>query len=103
MSVVSADYQPEREDYLEQVGAERMEHTLMLSRSVWHKVRESKTLSLETLQLTEMLQGLQPKQSPAPGRMTFLKWVPASVHTQNGMQRPLKEGKQQDSNPNAER
>jgi hypothetical protein len=103
MSVVSADYQPEREDYLEQVGAERMEHTLMLSRSVWHKVKESKTLSLETLQLTEMLQGLQPNQSPVPGRMTFLKWVPASVHTQDGVQRSPKEGMQPDSNLNAER
>jgi hypothetical protein len=103
MSVVSADYQPEREDYLEQVGAERMEHTLMLSRSVWHKVKESKTLSLEALQLTEMLQGLQPNQSPAPGRMTFLKWVPAPVHTQNGIQRPLKDGVQPDGNPNAQR
>jgi hypothetical protein len=72
MDLVSADYQAEREDYLEQIGAERAEHTLMLSRSVWHKVRESKTLSLETLQLTEMLQGLQPNRTPAPGRMMLL-------------------------------
>jgi hypothetical protein len=102
MSVVSADYQPEREDYLEQVGAERMEHTLMLSRSVWHKVRESKTLSLETLQLTEMLQGLQPNQTPAPGRMSFLKLVPASLHTQSRIQRVIEKGMQKDSNPTAE-
>ncbi|MGB8700240.1 MAG: GNAT family N-acetyltransferase [Thermosynechococcaceae cyanobacterium] len=65
----SADYQPEREAYLQQIGAERLEHTLMLSRSVWHKIRESKALSLETLQLTEMLQGLQPNHTPEPGRM----------------------------------
>ncbi len=102
LSVVSADYQPEREDYLEQVGAERMENTLMLSRSVWHKVRETKTLSLETLQLTEMLQGLQPNQTPAPGRMTFLKWVPAPVHTQHGNKRGSKDNRPQESSPNAE-
>ncbi|WP_404787399.1 GNAT family N-acetyltransferase [Altericista sp. CCNU0014] len=82
LSVLSADYQPEREDYLQQVGAERMEHALMLSRSVWHKVRESKTLSLEALQLTEMLQGLQPN-TPAPGRMSFLKTGTASLQPQS--------------------
>jgi hypothetical protein len=92
MSVVSADYQPEREDYLQQVGAERMEHTLMLSRSVWHKVRESKTLSLEALQLTEMLQGLQPN-TPVPGRMTFLTTVPATLHPQSRISRSAKENK----------
>ncbi len=92
MSVVSADYQPEREDYLQQVGAERMEHTLMLSRSVWHKVRESKTLSLEALQLTEMLQGLQPN-TPVPGRMTFLKTVPASLHPQGKIAQSAQENK----------
>jgi Acetyltransferase (GNAT) family len=75
MDLVSADYQTEREDYLEQIGAERVEHTLMLSRSVWHKVRESRTLSLETLQLTEMLQGLQPNRTPAPGRMMLLTFA----------------------------
>ena len=73
MNLISADYQAEREDYLEQIGAERVEHTLMLSRSVWHKVKESKTISLETLQLTEMLQGLQPNQTPVPGRMMMLR------------------------------
>jgi hypothetical protein len=92
MSVVSADYQPEREDYLQQVGAERMEHTLMLSRSVWHKVRESKTLSLEALQLTEMLQGLQPN-TPVPGRMTFWKTVPAPLHPQGRTAQSVKETK----------
>jgi hypothetical protein len=79
-----------------------MENTLMLSRSVWHKVRETKTLSLETLQLTEMLQGLQPNQTPAPGRMTFLKWVPAPVHTQNGNERTSKDDRPQESSPKAE-
>lgn len=91
LSLVSADYQPEREDYLQQVGAERIEHTLMLSRSVWHKVRESKMLSLETLQLTEMLQGLQPNQTPMPGRMSFLTLAPASRQTQAKTARSAKE------------
>ena len=67
----SADYQPEREEYLEQIGAERIEQTLMMSRSVWHKLRESRSLSLETLQLPEVLQGLQPNRTPAPGRMSL--------------------------------
>ena len=102
LSVVSADYQPEREDYLQQVGAERMEHTLMLSRSVWHKVRESKTLSLETLQLTEMLQGLQPNQTPAPGRMSFLTLAPHPLHTQNGIARAAKELRKKDLDSKAE-
>jgi ribosomal protein S18 acetylase RimI-like enzyme len=84
MMLVSADYQPEREDYLQEIGAERLEHTLMLSRSVWHKVRESKSLSLETLQLTEMLQGLQPNHTPAPGRMNFWSTY-SSLQTQGGV------------------
>ena len=67
----SADYQPEREEYLEQIGAERIEQTLMMSRSVWHKLRESRSLSLETLQLPEVLKGLQPNRTPVPGRMSF--------------------------------
>jgi hypothetical protein len=102
LSVISADYQPEREDYLQQVGAERMEHTLMLSRSVWHKVRESKTLSLETLQLTEMLQGLQPNQSPIPGRMSFLTLTPDPLHTQNGIAQAAKKLKKQGRGTKAE-
>jgi hypothetical protein len=71
----SADYQPEREEYLEQIGAERIDHTLMMSRSVWHKLRESRHLSLEGLQLSEVLQGFQPKRTPVPGRISLLKSV----------------------------
>ncbi|HEY9846764.1 MAG TPA: GNAT family N-acetyltransferase, partial [Candidatus Caenarcaniphilales bacterium] len=41
LQIASSDFQPEREAYLERVGAQRVEHTLMMSRSVWHKVRES--------------------------------------------------------------
>jgi hypothetical protein len=73
LHVTSADYQPEREACLEQSGAERIEHTLMMSRSVWHKVRESRNLSLEGLQLSEVLQGFQPNRKPVPGRMTLLR------------------------------
>ncbi len=74
LQLVSADYQPEREEFLEQIGAVRTEHTLMMSRSVWHKIRESK-FSLEALQLTEVLQTLQPSRKPVPGRFSFTKPV----------------------------
>lgn len=76
----SADYQPEREAYLEQIGAERIDHTLMMSRSVWHKLRESRSISLEGLQLSEVLQGFQPNRTPIPGRMSLLK--PIKQHSQ---------------------
>ena len=66
----SADYQPEREEYLERLGASRFAHTLMMSRSVWHKVRESKLGALENLQLPEVLQGLKPSRKAVPSRIT---------------------------------
>jgi hypothetical protein len=44
----------------------------MMSRSVWHKLRESKLVSLDGLQLSDMLQGLQPAGKPIPGRMSIL-------------------------------
>lgn len=69
----STDYQPEREEYLKQIGAEDLERTLMMSRSVWHKLRESRSISFDTLQLSEMLQGLQPNPNPVPGRM--IHWL----------------------------
>jgi hypothetical protein len=72
LNLVSADYQPEREAYLEQFGAVRVEHSLLMSRSVWHKLRESKLVSLEGLQLSEMLQSFQPTRKPVPGRMSWL-------------------------------
>lgn len=71
LQLVSADYQPEGEEYLEQIGAHRREHTLIMSRSVWHKVRESKFVSLEGIQLPEVLQGLQPARKPIPGGMSW--------------------------------
>jgi hypothetical protein len=73
LQIASADYQPEREEYLEQLGAERVEHTLLMSRSVWHKLREAKTVSLEGLQLSEVLQGLQPARTPVPSRIAWWK------------------------------
>lgn len=71
LQLASADYQPEREGYLEQIGATRIQHTLMMSRSVWHKLRESRLVSLENLQLSEVLQSLQPARKPVPGRFSL--------------------------------
>lgn len=70
LTLESADYQHEREEYLEQLGAERREHRLLMSRSVWHKLKEIKP---ERLQLSEMLQGLQPlPRTPIPSRISLL-------------------------------
>jgi hypothetical protein len=71
LRLASSDYQLEREEYLELIGADRIEHTLMMSRSVWHKVRETKLVSLDGLQLSEMLQGFQPNRKPIPERFSF--------------------------------
>ncbi|AFZ29655.1 GCN5-related N-acetyltransferase [Gloeocapsa sp. PCC 7428] len=79
LQLASADYQPEREEYLEQIGAKRVEHTLMMSRSVWHKIRESKFASLEGLQWPEVLQGLQPARKPVPGGMSWLPDTPLKL------------------------
>jgi hypothetical protein len=68
LQMVSADYQPEREEYLQRIGAQRTKHSLLMSRSVWHKVREAKHISLEGLQLSDVLSGLQPSRSPIPSR-----------------------------------
>ncbi|MBD2384713.1 GNAT family N-acetyltransferase [Cylindrospermum sp. FACHB-282] len=73
LQLASSDYQPEREEYLEQIGATRIEHTLIMSRSVWHKLRESKFVSLEGIQWTEVLQGLQPARKPIPGGMSWVQ------------------------------
>ncbi|WP_299415674.1 GNAT family N-acetyltransferase [Acaryochloris sp. IP29b_bin.148] len=77
----STDYQPEREEYLKQIGAEDLEQTLMMSRSVWHKLRESRSISFDTLQLSDMLQGLQPKRNPVPGRMTYWLTHPSPTYS----------------------
>jgi ribosomal protein S18 acetylase RimI-like enzyme len=79
LQLASSDYQPEREEYLERIGAKRREHTLIMSRSVWHKLRESKFVSLEGIQWQEMLQGLQPTRKPIPGGMS---WMPQTQQVQ---------------------
>ncbi len=76
LQLASSDYQAEREEYLERIGAERIEHTLVMSRSVWHKLRESKFVSLEGIQWTGVLQGLQPARKPIPGGMTWIQKTP---------------------------
>lgn len=76
LQLASADYQPEREEYLKQIGANRIEHTIMMSRSVYHKLRESKFVSLEGLQWSEVLQSLQPARKPVPGGMSWLQQKP---------------------------
>lgn len=72
LKLSSLDYQPEREEYLERIGATRIQHALLMSRSVWHKLRETKPVSLVERQLSEVLQGLQPARKPVPGRMSVL-------------------------------
>ncbi len=74
LQLTSADYQPEREAYLEQIKAKQIEHTLLMSRSVWHKVRESRSV-ISDLQLSEVLQSLQPARKPVPSRSSWLKMM----------------------------
>lgn len=71
LEIVSGDYQPEREEYLQQISAEPLSHSLLMSRSVWHKLRE--TRPLEALQLAEMFSGLKPSGTAVPSRMNWLK------------------------------
>ena len=71
LQIMSLDYQTEREEYLRQIGALEIEHTLMMSRSVWHKVRESKVGALEGLKMPDVLPGLQPTGTPLPGRFSL--------------------------------
>lgn len=72
LQLASVDYQPEREAYLEKIKAEQIEHSLLMSRSVWHKLRESKSV-ISDLQFSEVLQGLQPVRKPVPSRSSLLK------------------------------
>ncbi|WP_200817575.1 GNAT family N-acetyltransferase [Calothrix rhizosoleniae] len=103
LQLASADYQPEGEEYLEQIGANRIEHTLIMSRSVWHKVRESRLVSLEGIQLPEVLQGLQPARKPIPGGMS---WTPRNKSKSSDklgqgkpMQKPVKFSGKNNVNP----
>ncbi|HAC64443.1 MAG TPA: GNAT family N-acetyltransferase [Cyanothece sp. UBA12306] len=71
LELVSADYQHEREEYLEKLGSQRVKHNLLMSRSVWHKLKETKP---EGLHLPEMLKGLQAvPRTPIPSRMSWLQ------------------------------
>ncbi|NEO54446.1 MAG: GNAT family N-acetyltransferase [Okeania sp. SIO3B5] len=72
LQLASVDYQPEREAYLENIKAQQIEHSLLMSRSVWHKLRESKSV-ISDLQFSEVLQGLQPVRKPVPSRSSLLK------------------------------
>lgn len=81
LQLASADYQPEREEYLKQIGANRIEHTLLMSRSVYHKLRESRFGSLEGIQWSEVLQGLQPARKPVPGGMSWLQQKQLSLES----------------------
>ncbi|KYC41504.1 acetyltransferase [Scytonema hofmannii PCC 7110] len=94
LQLTSADYHPEREEYLERIGATRTEHTLMMSRSVWHKQRESKFVSLEGIQLPEMLQGLQPAHKPVTGGMS---WTPPKQRRQSVPDRGVQPNPPQDN------
>jgi hypothetical protein len=71
LQLTSLDYQPEREACFNEIQATAESHALLMSRSVWHKVREARHLSLEGLQLSDVLTGLQPVGKPVPGRMTW--------------------------------
>ncbi|PZO45208.1 MAG: N-acetyltransferase [Leptolyngbya sp.] len=71
LRLTSLDYQPEREACFTHIEAAPEAHTLLMSRSVWHKVREARHLSLEGLQLSDVFTGLQPAGKPIPGRMTW--------------------------------
>jgi hypothetical protein len=68
----SSNYQAEREEYLENLGASRKEHNLLMSRSVWHKLRESKNLDFS---LPEVLKGLKPVHNPIPTPWTKSYWI----------------------------
>ncbi|MEN9566510.1 MAG: hypothetical protein RLZZ69_1706 [Cyanobacteriota bacterium] len=75
LEIVSADYQPEREEYFNKIGANAVEQTLLMSRSVWHKIKEAKP---EGLQLSGVLQGLKPAGAAIPSRISWLKSLSGS-------------------------
>jgi hypothetical protein len=85
LNLVSSDYQPEREEFFERIGASRSKHTLLMSRSVWHKLRETKPVSLEALQLSDVLQGFQPSRKPVPGRFV----APAAFSSSSSASLPI--------------
>lgn len=82
LQLASLDYQPERESYLREIDATEVEHTVMMSRSVWHKVRESRAVSIEGLQ--DVLQGLQPAGKAVPSRFSWDAVVNPGVQPPTG-------------------
>ena len=96
LQVTSTDYQPDREEYLEKLGATVKEHNLLMSRSVWHKIREPKPL--EALQWSEVLKGLQPARTPIPSRMSFSKEDPKVKLDRNSSEKSLSDLKSQAQN-----
>jgi len=67
--LASADFQSGLGEVLKELGAEEVARGLLMSRAVWHKLREPKTATLERLQLSGVLPRLQPGQDPTPSRM----------------------------------
>ena len=98
LRLASLDYQPEREAYLNRIEATEVEHTVMMSRSVWHKVRESKAVTLEGLHLPDMLQGLQPTGKPMPGRFSWQGPVTGMDYTSSDYRRAWPDEDGPDSN-----
>lgn len=88
LHLASSDYQPEREECLTRLRAKRIAHTLMMSRSVWHKVKETKPTALESLQLTEVLQGLKPARKPVPSRITLLRSMNQAAQVDGEVETP---------------
>jgi hypothetical protein len=81
LQIISADYHPEREAYLERVGAERTSHTLLMSRSVWHKLRETRLMpNLDSIPLGDVIPGFQPTRKPVPGRIALDQNLKATSH-----------------------
>ena len=97
LELVSADYQHEREEYLEKLGASPIEHTLLMSRSVWHKLKEAKP---EGLHLSEVFQGLQAvPRTPIPSRFS---WVNNPVNPSEKKKIKPKPNHHQDNNNSCE-
>ncbi len=71
LCLTAADYQPEREAFLTRIGAQQERETVLMSRSVWHKLRETRGLSLEGLQWAEVFPGLQPGGTAIPGQVSL--------------------------------
>ena len=82
LELLSADYQHERREYLEKLGATRVDNALLMSRSVWHKLREVKP---ESTTLSEVLQGLKAvPRTPIPSRLSSFQGTANSPNPTQG-------------------